>query len=161
MAKENRTEIKPGRGAPLGNKNHLKHGFYVYKAMLNGDGLDERSSLFKALREKENELVTSLGGDPSPQERIIISDSIKNILYIASMDNYLMGMKNIKSLVRKGKPHPCLTMRTQLASHLRDNLKTLGLHRRVKQTSLTEILSQHDEENTDLANVAKSVKEPE
>jgi hypothetical protein len=59
--------------------------------MLNGDGLDERTSLFKALREKEKELVKALGGDPSPQEQAIIGDSVKNMLYIASLDNYLMG----------------------------------------------------------------------
>lgn len=131
-----------GHGAPRGNKNALKHGFWTYKAMLNGDGLDERTSLFRALREKENELIASLGGDPSPQELIIISDSIKNILYIASMDNYLM---KLKSIVRKGRAHPVLTMRTQIASHLRENLKTIGLHRRVKTASLTEILSAEPE----------------
>ena len=77
--------------------------------MLNGKGLDERTSLFKAMREKELELITALGGDPSPQEQAIIADSVKNMLYIASLDNYLMGLK---SLVRKGKPHPVLAIRT-------------------------------------------------
>jgi hypothetical protein len=145
MADSNRTEIKPRRGAPHANLNHLKHGFWAYKAMLNGDGLDERTSLARALREKENELVVALGGDPSPQERILIWDSIKNILYIASLDNYLMQLKHF---VRKGKPHPCLTMRTQLAAHLRENLKTLGLHRRVKTPSLGEILTQPEPDST-------------
>src|SRR4030095_12614105 len=36
-------------GGPPGNKKALKHGFYSYKAMLDGDGLDERTSLFKDL----------------------------------------------------------------------------------------------------------------
>jgi hypothetical protein len=49
--------------------------------------------------------VSAAGGDPSPQERAIIGDSVKNMLYIASLDNYLMGLK---SLVRKGRPHPVL-----------------------------------------------------
>jgi hypothetical protein len=49
---------------PKGNKFAVKHGLYSYRAMLNGDGLDERTSLFKALREKEQELVKALGGDP-------------------------------------------------------------------------------------------------
>ena len=96
-------------GAPPGNKNAVKHGLYAYKAMLDGDGLDEGSSLFKALRMKEQELVAALGGDPSPQEQVIISDSIKNMLYVASLDNYLMGLK---SLVRKGRAHPVLAIRT-------------------------------------------------
>jgi hypothetical protein len=101
--------------------------------MLNGEGLDERTSLFRALREKEQELAQALGGDPSPQEQAIIADSVKNMLYIASLDNYLMGLK---SLVRKGRPHPVIAVRTQLAAHLRDNLKTLGLKRVAKTLSL-------------------------
>ena len=66
-------------GAPPGNKNALKHG--PYKATLNGPGLDERTSLFKALREKEQELATALGGDPSPQEQVIIADSQEHALH--------------------------------------------------------------------------------
>ena len=45
---------------------------------------------------------------------------------IASLDNYLMGLKR---LVRKGRAHPILAIRTQLSAHLRENLKTLGLKR--------------------------------
>src|ERR1700756_4758018 len=110
-------------GGRPGNQKAGKQGLHPYKAMLNGKGLDERTSLFKALREKEPELVTALGGEPSPQEQAIIGDSVKNMLYIASLDNYLMGLK---SLVRKGRPHPVLAIRTQLSAHLRENLKTLG-----------------------------------
>jgi hypothetical protein len=131
-----------GGGAPPGNKNALKHGLHSYKAMLNGDGLDERTSLFKALREKEQELVKALGGDPSPQEQAIIGDSVKNMLYIASLDNYLMGLK---SLVRKGRPHPVLAIRTQLSAHLRENLKTLGLKRVAKTLTLHDILAKPDD----------------
>lgn len=40
-------------GGPPGNKYAVKHGYYTYKAMLDGDGLDERSSLFKALRRRD------------------------------------------------------------------------------------------------------------
>jgi hypothetical protein len=71
-------------GAPFGNKNALRHGLHHYKAMLDGDGLDQRSGLYRALREKEQEIITALGGDPSPQEQAIIADSVKNMLYIAS-----------------------------------------------------------------------------
>ena len=133
-------------GAPAGNRNAVKHGLHSYKAMIDGKGLDERTSLFKALREKEQELVTGLGGDPSPQEKVIIADSVKNMLYIASLDNYLM---QLKSLMRKGRPHPVLAVRTQLSAHLRENLKTLGLQRRVKTPSLHDILSQGDDAPND------------
>ena len=129
-------------GAPPRNKNAVKHGLYAYQAMLNGKGLDERTSLFKAMREKELELITALGGDPSPQQQAIIADTVKNMLYIASLDNYLMGLK---SLVRKGKPHPVLAIRTQLSAHLRENLKTLGLRRVSKALTVTDVLNGHDE----------------
>jgi hypothetical protein len=138
-----------GRSGPPGNKNAVKHGLYVYKAMLDGGGLDQRTSLFKALREKEQELVTALGGDPSPQEQAIISDSVKNMLYIASLDNYLM---QLKSLVRKGRPHPVLDMRTKLAAHLRENLKALGLQRRVKRIGLVDLLA-GEQEASDSASI--------
>jgi len=144
------------RGGPAGNQKALKHGFYTYKAMLNGDGLDQRSSLFKAMRDKELELITALGGDPSPQEQAIIADSVKNMLYVASLDNYLMGLK---SLVRKGKPHPVLAIRTQLSAHLRENLKTLGLKRVSKTLSLHDILAANDD-NDKPANTNGAADDP-
>lgn len=133
---------QPARSGPPRNKNAVKHGLYAYQAMLNGKGLDERTSLFRAMREKEQELVSALGGDPSPQQSAIIADSVKNMLYVASLDNYLM---QLKSLVRKGKPHPVLAIRTQLSSHLRENLKTLGLKRVSKTLTVNDLLNGHDE----------------
>ena len=94
------------------------------------------------MREKELELITALGGDPSPQQQAIIADSVKNMLYIVSLENYLMGLK---SLVRKGKPHPVLAIRTQLSAHLRENLKTLGLKRVSKTLTLSDILNAPEE----------------
>ena len=118
------------RGGPPGNKKALRHGLYSLRAMLNGDGLDRRTSLYRALAEKESELTSALGGDPSPQERAIIGDSVKTMLYIGSLDVYLM---QLKSLVRKGRLHNVLIERTRLAGHLRENLKTLGLKRVPKE----------------------------
>ncbi len=65
------------------------------------------------------------------------------MLYIASLDNYLM---DLSSLVRKGRPHPVLAIRTQLSAHLRENLKTLGLKRVAKTLSLTEIPAKDEPE---------------
>lgn len=131
------TESTKSGGAPRGNRNNLQHGLYRYKAMLNGDGLDQRTSLYRALREKEQELITALGGDPSPQERAIISDTIKHMLFAGSIDNYLLGLKH---LVRKGRVHGVLSERTRIGAHIRENLKTLGLKRVVKTVSLQELL---------------------
>lgn len=130
-----------GRSGPLGNKNSVVHGLYSLRAMLNGDGLDRRSSIYKALREKEHELVTALGGDPSPQEKAIIADAVKTMLFLGSIDHYLTGLK---SLVRKGRVHAVLGERTRLAGHLRENLKTLGLKRRVKTPTLDDLLAEEE-----------------
>jgi hypothetical protein len=67
------------------------------------------------------------------------------MLYIASLDNYLM---QLKSLVRKGKPHPVLDIRTKLAAHLRENLKALGLQRRAKRIGVADLLSQEQESDS-------------
>jgi len=147
---------QPARSGPPGNKNAVKHGLYVYKAMLNGDGLDKRTSLYRALAEKEQELITALGGDPSPQELAIISDCVKTMLYIASLDNYLMGLK---SLVRKGRPHPVIATRVQLVASLRESLKVIGLKRVSKTLSLHEILAQPDSEHETTTNSAATKSE--
>jgi hypothetical protein len=81
------TRTGKGRFAPggsSGNKKALKHGVYVYQAMLNGKGLD---------------------------------DTVKNMLYIASLNNYLMGLKSLvrkavqarrlRTTVRRGAAQPC------------------------------------------------------
>src|SRR5690348_6253818 len=101
-------------GAPKGNKNGVIHGLYSYRAMLNGGRLDERSSLYRALREKQDELTASLGGDVSPQQAAIIDDTVKTLLYLGTLDRYL---STLKSLVRKGKVHCVLGERTKLAAH--------------------------------------------
>jgi hypothetical protein len=67
------------------------------------------------------------------------------MLYIGSLDPYLMGLK---SLVRKGRPHPILAVRTELSAHLRENLKTLGLKRVSKQFTATDLLNGNVEAET-------------
>ena len=45
------------------------------------------------------------------------------------------------------RAHPVLAIRTQLAAHLREDLKTLGLHRRVKSASIGDLLDEATEEH--------------
>ena len=111
----------------------MQHGVHHYKRLLSGDGLKRSTALYHALRERQQELALALGGDPSPQERAIIADTVKTMLYIGSLDAYLMGLK---SIVRKGRVHNVLIERTRLAGHLRENLKTLGLKRVPKDIPL-------------------------
>ncbi len=138
---QSKSRNRPG-GAPRGNRNALTHGFNHYKRLISSDGLKRSTSLYRALREKEQELVSALGSDPSPQERIIIADTVKNLLYIGSLDAYLAGLKH---LVRKGRVHPVLDIRTKLAAHLRENLKTLGLERKTRPLTLQDVLDKDAE----------------
>jgi hypothetical protein len=57
------------KGGRLANTNAVKHGAY---GDLSKRNLDQRSKLARALREVEGELVDAVGGDPSPQEKILI-----------------------------------------------------------------------------------------
>jgi hypothetical protein len=125
---------KPGKsGPPAGNTNRVTHGYYSLKAKLSGADLDKRTAAYKALAEKEQELITALGGDVSPQERIIIADTVKHLLFAASLDRYLM---QLKSLVRKGKVRGVVNERTRIGAHIRDNLKALGLAKRFKEVDV-------------------------
>ncbi len=121
-----RTEKKPkSRGGQRGNSNNLQHGYYALKGLLNGGRLDKRTAIYRALREKEQELISALGGSEnvSPQEVVLIGDSVRVMMYTASLDNYLMGLK---SLVRKGKVRDAVIQRVKLGGHLRENLKHWG-----------------------------------
>lgn len=132
-------------GPPKGSRNHLTHGLYMYRELLSTGNLDRRTGLYHALREKENELIDALGGDPSPQERAIISDTVTHLLFKGSLDRYLLGLK---SLVRKGKVHVVVGERTRIGAHIRENLKTLGLKRVIRTKSLEEILSEDESEES-------------
>jgi len=140
-----------GKSGPPGNFHGRVHGYYMLKAAINGPGLDKRTSLYRALTEKEAELISALGGDPSPQERAIISDTVKTLLFLGSIDHYLQGLK---SIVRKGRVHPVVIERTRLADHMRVNLTTLGLKRITKTLTLDEVLSEPEGEGEGASDAA-------
>lgn len=133
---------KAGRSGPPGNKNRQTHGYHSLVATLNKGHLDKRTLLGRFQMEKERELAAALGGDPSPQEVFLIADTVKTLLYLGCLDTYLTGLK---SAVRKGRVHPVLTERFRLAGHIRENLKTLGLHRRIKTASVADLLNGKDD----------------
>jgi hypothetical protein len=135
---------KPVKPAPRGNQLAVKHSLHTYRRMLSGTKLDGRTSLHKVLREKEGELIAALGGDPSPQERVIIADAVKTMLYVGTLDEYLISLDG--GIVGKGKVIPVVDTRTKLAGHLREDLRALGLHRRIKAPSLSDLLIQDDEQ---------------
>jgi hypothetical protein len=137
---------KPIIPASKGNKLAIKHSLHVYRRMLSGNRLDGRTSLHKVLRETEQELVSALGGDPSPQEKWIIADAVKTMLYVGTLDEYLMNLDG--GIVSGSKVIPVIDTRTQLAAHLRRNLETLGLQRRTKLASVTDLLKEAQKQET-------------
>src|SRR5262249_23244597 len=119
-----------------------KHGKNQLMRLLSDGGPKKSTALYRVIAAKEQELIASLGGDPSPQELIIIKDTIKTMLFKGSLDRYLMGLK---TLVRRGRVHGVLAERTRLAAHERENLRTLGIKRAVKEpNSIDDYMSRAD-----------------
>ncbi len=116
---------KRARSGPPGNSNAIKHGLYGLMAMRKKGKPNGRTSFGKAFRGAEQEYITAYGGDPSPMETTLITDTVWCDFYIIVIDGDLVG----KRLIRKGRPHPLLEIRLRLAAHRRENLKTLGLKR--------------------------------
>jgi hypothetical protein len=137
---------KPVNPASKGNKLAVKHSLHTYRRMLEGSKIDGRTSLHKVLREKERELITALGGDPSPQEQVLIADAVKTLLYVGTLDQYLMSLDG--GIVRGNKVISVVDTRVKLAAHLRENLKALGLQRRAKRIGVADILSQEQESDS-------------
>jgi hypothetical protein len=120
---------KPTRaaGAPKGNKNNIKHGYYsLIKLVRNRRGaLDKRTILGKMVLETVNDLTTALGGDPSPQQRMLIEDVALDTLLLRSLNNIVATVQPL----RKGKAHAAYQLRAQLISQRREHLRLLGLQR--------------------------------
>jgi hypothetical protein len=108
-----------------------KHGVYSLTAARKSGKLDKRTSFGKAFERRKAEYVSHLGSDQlSAMELAIVEDTVWTDFYTAAYDLYLSGLK---SVIRKGRPHPIVDARTRLAAHRRENLKTLGLKRVAKQ----------------------------
>jgi hypothetical protein len=141
------TSILPGKpgnapGGPHGNQHAKKHGVRGLQAARRVGKIDKRTSFGQAFEKRRREYVAHLGGDVSTMEMAIVEDSIWTDFYITSYDVYLASLK---SVIRKGRPHPIIDARTRLAAHRRENLKLLGLKRRVRVESLDEILAKDDD----------------
>lgn len=120
-----------------------KHGVYSLTAARRRGKIDKRTSFGKAFERHKAEYVAHLGGDQlSTMELAIVEDTVWTDFYAAAYDIYL---SNLKSVIRKGRPHPIVDARTRLAAHRRENLKTLGLKRVAKTLSLHEILTKDDD----------------
>jgi len=130
------------RGAPKGNGNRLKHGYYsLVKLVRNrGGALDKRTILGKMVQETIRDLTASLGGDLSVQEQMLVDDVALDTLLLKSLNHMVATVQPL----RKGKAHAAHQLRTQLISQRREHLKLLGLKRVAKTVTIQEILNKHD-----------------
>jgi len=131
------------------------HGLSKAKAQVTKYGIraiDGRSKRAYALKAWRTELIADLGGEDNVtvQQRTIVELASTTKMIISSIDAWIVSQQ---TLIRRDQSLiPAVLQRQQLANGLRDDLKAIGLHRRVKTASLTEILSAQNEPDSDLAN---------
>ena len=119
-----------GKSGPPGNINGFRHGMTALDRRLKAERLDRRSFVYKWVKARADEYGTALGGDPSPQQRMIVWDVAMSEFYQSQIDGHLSR----KKLIRKGRVDPTLSERTRLAAHIRENLKILGLNALSRQS---------------------------
>jgi hypothetical protein len=142
-----RTGGRSAPGGPPGNMKAAKHGVYSLTAARRRGKIDKRTSFGKAFERHKAEYVAHLGGDQlSAMELAIIEDTVWTDFYAAAYDIYL---SSLKSVIRKGRPHPIVDARTRLASHRRENLKTLGLKRVSKVIGVDAIRQRYERQDDD------------
>jgi hypothetical protein len=124
-----------GEGAPRGNGNNLKFGAY---ADLSDRNIDQRSKLARALKAIENDLVNSLGGNPSPQEMILLQRVVAKVARCTLFE----------SAAFTGQGNPADEHYLAWANSLRHDLCALGLKARPKVLpSLAEYLAERESES--------------
>jgi len=113
---------KKQRGSQPNNKNGMSHGSYQ-----SLDRVDGRTREAKILHEVEAALVTALGGDPSPQETIMIQRiSVKSLRCFLSECEILKCSSDGQRRARLEQDY------LSWANSLRADLSLLGLARRAK-----------------------------
>ena len=104
-----------------GNDNAVRHGGYRRLCFLDG-----RSREAKILREIEAALVTSLGGDPSPQQILIIKRACVKALRCTAMEHQIVTLDG-------NVPESLSQDYLRWSRELRNDLLALGLERKQKQ----------------------------
>jgi hypothetical protein len=100
------------------------------------------------LVEWREDLIRDLGGDVSTQQDAIISLAIKTKLLLDSIDVWLLQQPTL-IIKRKKAIIPAVQQRQVLADALSRYMSQLGLARRTKLQSLSEILEKENNEQAD------------
>ena len=144
------TEDKPHPPGSIkkGEQRALKHGLTPLKRAVNTLGnrfLDRRTVVSKALVQWRADLIRDLGGDISTQQDAIVTLAVKTKLLLDSIDVWLLQQDSL-ILKRKRAIIPAVGQRQALADALSRYMAQLGLHRRIKATSINDLLSDHGDD---------------
>src|SRR5262249_12301074 len=109
--------------------------------------IDKRTSVGRALDAWRNELIADLGGEDnvSTQQRALVDLAVKAKLLLDSVDAWLLAQESLVTAKTKSLI-PALRQRVTLAHTLERHLLVLGIHRRPKTLSLTELLAKDNTE---------------
>ncbi len=138
MAKKAPIPLKkrPGRtgkkGGQFGNVNAQVHGAF---SQIDVKKIDGRTREGKTIHAARNLLISAIGGDPTPQESILIDRVVFKMLRCT-----LYEMATLQGQTGGGSDHIYLAW----ANSLRLDLQALGLVRKTKQVvDLTNYLDEH------------------
>ena len=123
---------KTGRkGGQYGNTNSQKHGAF---AQINIKKIDARTREGKTIIAAKGALISAIGGDPTPQESILIDRVIFKMLRCT-----LYEMATLQGNTNGGSDHIYLAW----SNSLRLDLQAIGLDRKTKQVvDLEQYLAQ-------------------
>src|SRR5262249_43209363 len=147
--KKRKPGFQPGNSynkSPEGNQYATKHGLNTVRNAIKILGervLNRRTAAGRALIEWRKDLIRDLGGDVSTQQAAIVSLAIKTKLLLDSIDVWLLQQPTLINK-RKKAIIPAVAQRHALADALARYMSMLGLHRRTKLTSLSEMLAEDD-----------------
>jgi hypothetical protein len=98
----------------------------------------------RALAQWRQDLIRDLDGDVSIRQDAIISLAVKTKLMLDSVDVWILQQP---TLINKPKRAiiPVVVQRQQLTDALARYLNQLGMHRRMKNVSLADLLTKDDE----------------
>ena len=105
------------KGGQLGNRNAVKHGCYLQQ-------VDGRTRMGKAQRQVEASLVGALGGDPSPQQILILQRASVKAIKCWIIEKQILGRKRAAPTLENHY--------LRWSRELREDLKTLGFKRQAK-----------------------------
>lgn len=138
---------KSGISGPPGNNNAGSHGLTVLKRAINGLGnrlIDKRTVTGRALAQWRADLIADLGDNISTQQSALIDLAVRSKLLLDSIDAWLLTQSTLVN-ARKRSLIPVVLQRQTLADGLARYLTQLGLERRHKVKTITDLLNGHDE----------------